>query len=97
MVLLCIVPNQLCVVNLLPRSEENLTQEKPWCNRTCKLRYFPGVLVGARVGAIYYVLLGLYRYHRGRVDGDFAARLAHAAGTLNADMDGLKGTTCGEA
>ena len=55
------------------------------------------MLVGARVGAIYYVLLGLYRYHRGRVDGDFAARLTRAAGTPNAAMEGLSDKTCGEA
>jgi hypothetical protein len=72
-------------------------QEKPCCNRTCKLRYFPGVLVGAWVGSLYYVLLDLSRYHRGRVDGDFAAHLARAAGTPKADLDGLRDKTCGEA
>ena len=46
---------------------------------------------------MYYVLLDLSRYHRSRVDGDFAARLARAAGISNADMDGLRDTTCSEA
>ena len=97
MVLSCIVLYQLCVVNLLPSEEQNLMQEKPCCHRKCNLRYFPDVLVRVWVESWYYVLLCLSRYNRGRVDGDFAARLARAAGTSNADMDGLSDKTCGEA
>lgn len=55
------------------------------------------MLVGVWVGSWYYVLLGLYWYHRGRVDGDFMARLARAAGTPNAAMEGLSDKMCGEA
>lgn len=55
------------------------------------------MLVGVWVGSWYYVLPGLYWYHRGRVDGDFMARLTRAAGTPNAAMEGLSDKTCGEA
>ena len=55
------------------------------------------MLVGARVWSWYSVLPGLSRHHRGRVDDEFAARLAHAAGTRKADMDGLSDITFGEA
>lgn len=55
------------------------------------------MFVEAWVGSWYYVILGLYQYHHARVDGDFEARLASAAGTPNADMDRLSDTTCGEA
>lgn len=41
------------------------------------------------VRSLYYLLFGPYRYHHGRVDDDFAARLVHTAGTPIADIDGL--------
>ena len=46
---------------------------------------------------MYYILLCLSRYHGGRVDGDFAARLARGADIPNADVDGLSDTMYSEA
>jgi hypothetical protein len=55
------------------------------------------VLVRSWVVSLNEVLPGLSRSHRGRVDSDFAASLAHATGIPNADMHGLRDRTCCEA